>query len=464
MSECTHSYYRLDLKLISPMLIGSGKNRNTDNDVLVGSDGKPYIPATSIAGAFRSIAGKEAAKTLFGYVETNGQKEKPGLSETDEPTEQKYESAAESPVIISDAVTNDETYVTERDNIALDEYKVAKSNPINGGKAGAKFNYEVVQPGAVFTSIVEINKKNADIAERFEKLLAKVDKDGLSLGAKTTRGLGSVKLTVYKRSFDLEKELDEWLDFDPFKKDVFGEGDLLELPSEASTDKLRIELKLEQTGGLSIRWYTGEIGGENEAKIKNSPLLVRADVKEDEEATIDYISDPNTPSALSLPVVPGTSWAGAIRHRFSELVNDDALVKSIFGFVDNAIEKNEAEPAIKSKISFSETVLHYGKPKTLTRIAVNRFSRAVKDGAFLTEQSVFYGKGELVIRIDKGVEKKGLYALMAVIADLHNGYLAVGGETAIGRGMFKIKEMKINGKSVSPVCFDNMKEVLNACV
>lgn len=452
MNERIHSYYRLCFKLISPMLIGSGKNENTDNDVLLGSDKKPYIPATSIAGVLRRLIDAEEADAIFGCIKTV---EENGSSKT---------VSIESPVIISDATTDENTYITERDNVALDEYKVAKDNRIEDGKAGAKFNYEAVQPEAVFTSVVEITRKNADIAEKFEELLAKANTEGLSFGAKTTRGLGSVKLTVWKKTFDLGTMLDSWLSFDPFDERAFGEKDLLELPFAASTDKFKIDLKLEQAGGLSVRWYTGEIGDEKEAKIKNSPLLVRADPDEAEEFSREYISDYSTPSESSLPVVPGTSWAGAFRHRFAELVNDEGLVNDVFGFVDNAVGKGKAEKAVKSKISFSETVLHHGKPKALTRIAVDRFSGAVKDGALLTEQSVFYGRGDLVICVDKRVEKKALYALMAVMADLHNGYLAVGGETAIGRGLFKIKEMKLNGKTVSPVCFDNMKETLDACV
>ena len=202
----------------------------------------------------------------------------------------------------------------------------------------------------------------------------------------------------------------------------------------------------------------------NKAGVKNDAVPSVLDAKEGEAFTGEFISDPNTPSVSSLPVVPGTSWAGAIRHRFSELVNDDKLVNSVFGYVDNAVGKDKAEKAVKSRISFSETVIHNGKPKTLTRIAVDRFSGAVKNGALLTEQSVFYGEGVLVITVDRSVGEKALYALLAVLTDLHNGYLAVGGETAIGRGLFKVKEMKINGKPVSPVCFDTMKEVLDACI
>ena len=95
-----------------------------------------------------------------------------------------------------------------------------------------------------------------------------------------------------------------------------------------------------------------------------------------------------------------------------------------------------------------------------TRIAVDRFSGAVKDKALLTEQSVLYGDGELIIKIDRSIDKKALYALIAVIADLGMGCLAVGGETSIGRGIFEITEMMINGNTVKPIDFNGMKTML----
>lgn len=460
MSENTrmHTYYLLSFKLLSPMLIGCGKSENTDNDVLLGSDSKPYIPATSMVGVLRRSGHKTDAK---GALDTSEADTVFGLD-------------MESPVIMSDAVTKCKTYVSERDNVALDEYKVAKEK--------AKFNYEVVQPGAVFTAIAEITADNAAVVTDFEKLLAKADNDGLAFGAKTERGLGEVELTVWKKEFDLSvaEELNSWLEFDPFAGNAFDtQKEPMALTCTDLSSRLKIELDLRQAGGLSIRYYTGEIGEEKDAAVKNSPLLVRAEAEEGE--TLDgnaYVSDSMTPPDSSLPVVPGTSWAGAFRRRFIELLGNDgeALADELFGFVvdkkddagevdvhkaaGNAAEEEDEEPTqAKSKIKISESVIHCGKPKTLTRIAVDRFSGAVKNGALLTEQSVFYGHGKLVLRIDRQLSEKAACALCAVLCDLDNGYLAVGGETAIGRGMFKITEMKVDGVKLADIeaCSEIMK-------
>lgn len=445
MIERRHYYYQISMKLISPMLIGCGKNENTDNDVLRGMDGRPYIPATCIVGVLRHMQDSSSADAVFGNLDS------------------------QSPVMLFDAAAKGEVFISERENVALDEYKVVKRTATQGTYAGAKFKYETVQPGAVFVSVAEIPADNESAATAFEELLKKASVDGLCFGAKTTRGLGEVKLTVRKKSFNLENkaELNLWLDFDPFAPDAFSDiKEPMELTTHTATEKLHIDLSLRQVGGLSIRYYTGEIGSNNEASVKNSPMLVRAEAKPEEiiNSGYAYVCDPSTPYDASLPVVPGTSWAGAFRHRFLELTGDEGLTRNVFGFVDNNSSAAETEDPIRSLITFSETVLHFGKPKQLTRIAVDRFSGAVKDRALLTEESVFDGEGELRLRIDRNIGKKALCALCAVLSDLNLGYLAVGGETAIGRGLFKITSIRVDDKPVASIAFESIKEaILNAC-
>ena len=43
-------YYKIIFELASPMIIGSGNNEFTDNDIVRNSIGEPYIPASSVAG------------------------------------------------------------------------------------------------------------------------------------------------------------------------------------------------------------------------------------------------------------------------------------------------------------------------------------------------------------------------------------------------------------------------------
>ena len=47
-------------------------------------------------------------------------------------------------------------------------------------------------------------------------------------------------------------------------------------------------------------------------------------------------------------------------------------------------------------------------------------------------------------------------ALAATLTDLHYGFLAIGGETSIGRGLFNIT--KVNGKEMLPDLAENSAE------
>ena len=86
--------------------------------------------------------------------------------------------------------------------------------------------------------------------------------------------------------------------------------------------------------------------------------------------------------------------------------------------------------------------------KVISRNAIDRFTGGTVDGALFTEKTWYGGTTELVISLrgDKKMTEEEKTALAATLADLHFGFLAVGGETSIGRGLFKITE--INGELI----------------
>ncbi len=58
------------IELMSPTLIGSGRDDFTDIDVLLDTDGQPFIPATALVGALRhAISPQEAHKNFWGFTE-----------------------------------------------------------------------------------------------------------------------------------------------------------------------------------------------------------------------------------------------------------------------------------------------------------------------------------------------------------------------------------------------------------
>ena len=96
-----------------------------------------------------------------------------------------------------------------------------------------------------------------------------------------------------------------------------------------------------------------------------------------------------------------------------------------------------------------------------SRNAIDRFTNAVVDKALYTEITHYNGTTHLIITCKKDAFKKNIiFILAACMMDLHNGYLSIGGLTAIGRGLFEISDIKINGKSVQKVDYQAICEAI----
>ena len=131
-----HVYYRIEMQLVSPLSVGSGNNESTDHDVIRGKDGKPYIPASSIAGVFRHTLenDKSLQNDIFGMIAGN--------------------KSQSSKIIFYDALLTSECVTSERDSVKLEE-KV--------GVDGAKFDMQVVETGATFISFLALNAPAQDV-------------------------------------------------------------------------------------------------------------------------------------------------------------------------------------------------------------------------------------------------------------------------------------------------------------
>lgn len=57
----------------------------------------------------------------------------------------------------------------------------------------------------------------------------------------------------------------------------------------------------------------------------------------------------------------------------------------------------------------------------------------------------YNGKTELMFTVSSDISEKEKMCLSAVIYYLNCGYLSVGGLMAVGRGMFTVERIKLNG-------------------
>lgn len=426
-------YYRLEMTLIAPLSIGSGENESTDHDIIVDSNGKPFIPATAIAGVIRHSMSEDAGDNIFGYIPTSK-------------TEERQEKTDQ--IIIYDARMSgdcNQFFVATRDSVRL-ENKVSAD--------GAKFDMQAVEPGVKFISYIELLNCSDENKKLIEEAFSKINTGILCFGAKTTRGYGRVELKVKKKEIS---KFDDYVDFAIYDetqwkkvKDEVALNDFAGLSyyeeekrktvengvnmTDSADFFQRLTLSLKCMGGISIREYSTDV-----------------DMPDYETMSVH-----NKDGKKDCPVIPGTSWAGAIRSRFEEFAGehgfaaekDKIITNELFGYV-NSQKKDDVK---KSKIIFSETPLFNGVYKETTRNSIDRFSGATKNGALYTERTYYNGETKLEITILKELKVKEKYALASVFADLNNGFLAVGGLTSVGRGLFKITA--VNGSEETAKCLD----------
>ena len=407
-------YYKVSFKLSSPLILGSGFSAETDKDILKDAKGIPFIPASSIAGICQSAMQNLWAKR--GLDETRREEKKKkyfGDVSNDGENIQSH-----SKICFYDATISKGTpHISVRDGVGLDEYKVARKS--------AKFDMEVLEPGVTFVTYFEQNFYSEG-EEDIIKDLATIWKNAqIYLGAKTMRGYGAIQeVHVWKKEFDFSKKdsVTEWLSFDMYAD---WNEDEEEITGSYVEGGLLLELK--QVGGISIRKYTEE----NEESVPDS-----------EQLTIWN-------NGKEIPVIPGSSWAGAFLHRMKEL-DPQENYEALFGDCKS-----------KSVIRFSESQIMGAKEKVLTRNAIDRFSGGAMDKALFTEKTYYGGSTTLKISFSekKALTENAARTLAACITDLHYGFLSIGGLTAVGRGLFCIE--KVNGQKVADdKLFQSVLEIL----
>lgn len=390
-------YYLIEVKSQAPLSVGNGKDELTDHDLIRDSDGVPFIPATSIVGSCLHYLSKE---------------------EQDIVNPKKAGEKILSPFFISDAMLINKVKTSVRDGIKVDENKITVD--------GAKYNMEIIEYGTDFRFRIEITVRDNDDSKKMQeivnKILANIDKGNILFGMKSKRGFGKVKIEkAFRRSFKKEN-LDELIEFKKYSSDSYEE---YEINYDCIYDKLdTIEVNLTQLGGISIRSYSAKAGDIDFEHIKSN----------------------------NIPVIPGTSWNGAIRkqveyynYKFEEQGFKYDTSKW-FGFSEN-------KKAQASNIIIEESIIEEGKEITLARNKIDRFSGGSADSALFNEKAWFNGNTRLTIKVAKEVNgEKNDYILgliLLTIKDIENGLIALGGQTAIGRGIFEVNDIKLNGDKIN---------------
>lgn len=391
--------YRINIALASPLSVSSGDDEWTDSDLLRDKNDNPFVSGSSLAGAMRAYLEKmKSEQCIFGY---SGQDDFGKMSS----------------LFLSDLTFYTEPVTGVRDGVKLTDGKVAES--------GSKYETEIIEANAkghfFMELVVRENDDEAAMVRELETVLNGIHAGEIRLGSKKTRGFGKMMIESVKRQTYSKENYCEYKDAYEERTYAACENELDRILSNVKMNHkmIHIAVPLHMEGGISIRRY---------AARKNEP---------DYEHITDH----------GVPVIPGSSFAGAIRHRAKTILeemracdiaipgNVDTILNIAFGFVNNKEKK-----ACSSNVIINESVITNATPLTMVRTGVSRFESAVKQGALYCEKTYVNGDLTLEMSVRKGndpADEKWIVGLLLLaIKDLQNGFLAVGGQTAIGRGIF----------------------------
>ena len=391
----------------TPFMIGSGESEGSDVDILRNKSGEVFIPGTSLAGVCRDYLEDIGTETKYVF----------GYGATRESSDEK-----ESSIIFYDAFSRNKVYTSVRDAVRL-ERKVSKP--------GCKFDFEIAESKSTFDFRIEINYHDPDIERKIcEAIVSGFKKEGIRIGAKTTRGFGVFELDNVKHLYlnlSDKKDMERYINFS--WKDVKEDFKFKDNESELY---ISLEDKLSLESFIFIRDYA---------------TLDRVELDTDSK----FVDAKTLTNKYGDVVIPGTALAGIFRHHIERILdkvkygNKVKFLDNLFGYQTKDGDSKDAIKS-KSKIFFPEITISRKNITLLnrTRTAVDRFSgSALQTGALFTGR-VAYKKEEdnsaiyLKVQIRKDFHELELAKslVLGCIEDLKNGYLAIGGNTSIGAGIF----------------------------
>ncbi len=426
-------YIQGKLILETPAHFGSGMVRGdslVDMSLLLDdADGNPtaaLLPGATIAGALRNYL----RERLHGFTvpEPDDDLDRP-LAWLFGPTRQSETSGDQSLLLVDDALAQQPDRIL-RDGVRIDEQSGLAYEDEQGG---AKFDLELLEAGTAFTLHFELlitEQHRADhLLPYVVAALQGFETGAIRLGLRKRRGYGHCRVTGWQvNRFRLTnpQELCQWVDRATI---VFDEQAATKPIAEAlatapTTEDRRDTFAIQATFGLV-----------------DSSLLIRSGFGEADVGP-DMVHLHGRRNGERLPIIPGTSWAGVVRHRALRIAKTiataenharaAALVQNIFGRMPEAKEKSGRA----SRATFDETTVLHGQTLYQTRIRIDRFTGGALGGA-LFEQAPVYGSPETRIGFALHLRNPtpaevGLFLL--VLKDLWTGDLPVGGEAAVGRG------------------------------
>lgn len=406
---------RLTLK--TALHLGGGEGEHVDMPVLRDArTGQPLLPGTTLAGALRSALSDH----LAGYCE-------PEPSEVSQlfGGDRGEDDGTQSPLIIFDAV-GELRYkggFEIRDGVAI--------SPSTGiAEDHKKFDFEVLPAGTTFPLRLDLLvPSEADEQALLEHLAAALDtfsRGDHGLGLRRTRGLGEVSAQWTATRYELSTR-PGWLTWARADHEPQLSARLAPIYKalESAQDRLKLKRLADARSRARITLML---------QIKHD-LLVRS------EGTTPDAPDVSHLHSGGEPILPGTSLAGVMRAqalRIAQLVRatqGDAQqwVDRLFGPRFEGLRAAEQFKARASRLRVGEAKIETSQSQRQNRVAIDRFTGGVVDGALFDEQPEVGGRATLTLEL-REPQPGELGLVLLVVKDLLDGRLSVGGTSSVGRG------------------------------
>lgn len=391
--------YQVKATCVSPLRTGAADGNI--EEVLRDSKGNFLIQGSSIAGAIRDWLSNNNFKAYENRLmgTTNG-----GGS-----------------LIVSDGVFKTDK-LHSRPRLRIDGRTGAAAN-------GAKFDVSHIPSKTEFEfSLTWLgSKEKSKELEAVEAALGALNSGSIVLGSQKANGFGRVSLKVNKQVYDMfdAADRDAWLNGD-FR------GALLELQPSPSEGYVT---------------FTFEGSADNLLVKGSSPL------REGGRTTVVNIEENGA------PIIPGSSVKGAVRARVkyicSALGLGEEFVNGLFGSSEE--DGEEVRPGL---VRFSDVVLDKSKPRTVSRIRINRFTGGVMNQALINERPLS-SPVRFTVKVPQG-EKAGCALVAFALRDLGLGLYNLGSGDSIGRGRIVGKKLtaKTAGGNALKLSFQSEKAVL----
>ena len=334
-----------------------------------------------------------------------------------------------SVLIVADACCVSEKVVTSvRDGVRVDTQSGSAADK-------AKFDVEVLERGTEFQLSLECVIRDGDDETKFEELflglLHAFQEGDIRLGARTRRGYGRGKMESWDiRDLRMNKaeNVMAWLRDDFWKG---SEGKCTLVPRQLPNQRRYLQI-------------------EADFELRTS-LLIRSSSEDPEAPDMVHLH------SVGEPVVPGTSFAGAFRHRAGVIANtigwSEDAVSEIFGPVHAQQNAGQQTDLWASRVWIEEQLVKNVKTQWQDRVAIDRFTGGSLDSALFNEKPVYplslKEATEPNLRLNLTLEEPEeaeIGLLLLTLRDFWHGHAALGGETSGGRGTLHGIEARLHYK------------------